>query len=74
MTNKLRYQMVIQWSDLDNCYLVGFPEFIGQTWRTHGDSYQEAVQNGVECLESLILDYEAAGEPLPNPIADQVAA
>lgn len=74
MMDKLKYQMVIQWSDLDNCYLVGFPDFIGQTWRTHGDSYQEAVQNGVECLESLIADYEAVGEALPKPTATQVAA
>lgn len=63
----LKYQMNIQWSDTDQCYLVGFPDFPGQKWRPHGETYQEAVQNGVECLESLILDYKTAGETLPIP-------
>jgi len=39
---KLKYQMIIQWSEEDNCFLVGFPDFPGQKWRTHGDSYEEA--------------------------------
>ena len=35
--------MVIQWSDIDNCYLVGLPDFTGQEWSTHGDSYTESL-------------------------------
>ena len=65
--NKWKYKMVIQWSDEDNCFLVGFPDFIGQKWRTHGDTYAEAVTNGEEALESLILAYQATGESLPTP-------
>ncbi len=65
--NNLKYQMIIQWSNEDNCYLVSLPEFPGQKWRTHGDTYQEAVNNGVECLEGLILDDQEAGETLPIP-------
>ena len=65
--SKYKYQMVIQWSDEDNCFLVGFPDFVGQKWRTHGDTYTEAVANGEEALESLIIAYEAQGESLPNP-------
>lgn len=67
MINKLKYQMVIQWSEDDNCFLVGFPDFTGQQWRTHGDTYEEAVTNGIEALESLVIAYEATGEPLPEP-------
>ncbi|GAX38178.1 type II toxin-antitoxin system HicB family antitoxin [Nodularia sp. NIES-3585] len=65
--NNLKYQMVIQWSESDNCFLVGFPDFPGQEWRTHGDTYQLAVANGVEALESLIIAYEATGDTLPQP-------
>jgi antitoxin HicB len=65
--NKPKYTMIIQWSEEDNCYVVGFPDFVGQKWRTHGDSYQEAVIKGVEVLELLIEDYRLAGEPLPIP-------
>lgn len=67
MTSKLKYQMVIQWSDEDHCFLVGFPDFPGQQWRTHGESYEEAVTQGIEALESLVMAHAAAGEPLPEP-------
>lgn len=66
--NKYKYKMVIQWSEEDNCFLVGFPDFVGQKWRTHGDTYTEAVANGEEALESLIIAYQATGESLPQPI------
>lgn len=64
---KPKYPMIIQWSESDNCYLVGLPDFPGQQWRTRGDTYAEAVANGVEVLELLIEDYQLAGEPLPSP-------
>ncbi len=71
--SKFKYQMLIQWSEEDNCFLVGFPDFPGQRWRTHGDSYEEAVTNGIEALESLIMAYESTGEQLPEPIVNKAA-
>lgn len=65
--NKLKYQMVIQWSDADDCFLVGFPDFPGQQWRTHGETYEEAVTHGIAALESLVIAYEAVGDSLPQP-------
>ncbi|MEH1903622.1 type II toxin-antitoxin system HicB family antitoxin [Nostoc sp.] len=70
--SKLKYQMVIQWSEEDNCFLVGFPDFSGQRWRTHGDTYELAVVNGIEALESLIIAYEATGDPLPEPTVSRM--
>ena len=67
MANPLKYQMVIQWSEADQCFLVGFPNFPGQQWRTHEDTYAEAVANGLEALESLVIACEATGDPLPKP-------
>ena len=52
---------------------MGFPDFTGQFWRTHGDSYEEAVTNGIEALESLIMAYEATGEKLPEPTVNKAA-
>lgn len=66
-TNKFQYQIVIQWSEEDSCFLVGFPDFPGQQWRTHGETYEEAVTQGIEALEALVMAYEAAGDPLPEP-------
>ncbi len=65
---KIKYRMVIQWSDEDDCFLVALPDFPGQYWRTHGETYEEAVANGKEAIESLILAYEADDEPLPSPL------
>jgi len=66
-TEKMKYEMVIRWSEEDDCYLVGLPDFPGQQWRTHGDTYQIAVANGVEALESLIDTYNINGDRLPEP-------
>ena len=65
--DRFKYQMVIQWSEEDNCFLVGFPDFPGQQWRTHGETYEEAVTQGIEALESLVMAYETSGDPLPEP-------
>ena len=64
---KIKYEMTIVWSEEDDCYLVGFPDFPGQKWRTHGDTYETAVHNGVEALESLMIAYEVSCESLPEP-------
>ena len=64
---QIKYPMVIQWSDEDNCYLVGLPDFPGQKWRTHGNTYAEAVKNAEEVLESLMELYQKLGESLPEP-------
>jgi predicted RNase H-like HicB family nuclease len=65
--------MIIQWSDQDNCFLVALPDFPGQQWRTDGSTYEEAVSNGKEALESLIISYLADGETLPEPNTIQAA-
>ena len=70
---KLKYKMIIEWSEEDNCFLVGFPDFPGQKWRTHGETYEEAVDNGTEALESLVIAYRATGETLPEPTISKAA-
>lgn len=49
------YTIVIQWSDEDRCYLVHLPEFPTQQFHTHGDTYQEALNNAQEVLGQYIL-------------------
>ena len=62
-----KYRMLIEWSDEDNCYLVTLPDFPGDLWRTHGETYLDAVKNGREAIESLIVTYESLNEKLPTP-------
>jgi predicted RNase H-like HicB family nuclease len=47
------YSMVIQWSVPDNTYIVTVPELPG--CKTHGDTYEEAVRNGQEVIELMLL-------------------
>jgi predicted RNase H-like HicB family nuclease len=60
------YSMLIRWSDEDQTFIVSLPEF-GPYANTHGDTYEEAVRMGRECLESLIDVYVADGLTLPEP-------
>ncbi|WAN69937.1 type II toxin-antitoxin system HicB family antitoxin [Moorena producens JHB] len=50
-----------------------WPDFLGQKWRTHGDYYEEAVKNGTEALESLVIAYQETGETLPEPTINKAA-
>jgi predicted RNase H-like HicB family nuclease len=59
------YSMLIEWSDEDQAYIVSLPEFPGN--HTHGDTYEEAVKQGQDLIESLIMWAQQDGKPLPQP-------
>jgi antitoxin HicB len=74
--NSLKYRVIIQWSDEDNCFLVSLPDFKDeQQWVTHGETYQEALQNAVEVMDMLLEIYQEKGEDLPvaQTLYDSVA-
>ncbi len=60
------YTVIVQWSNEDECYVVSLPEW-GEFCHTHGDTYQEAMQNAHEVLELLIDSAIQNSEPLPEP-------
>ncbi|MGB3509901.1 MAG: type II toxin-antitoxin system HicB family antitoxin [Microcoleaceae cyanobacterium] len=62
----IHYTIIIQWSEEDKCFVVSLPEW-GEFCQTHGDTYQEALQNAQEVLELLIESSLAEGKPLPEP-------
>jgi predicted RNase H-like HicB family nuclease len=62
----IQYSIVIQWSDRNNAYLVNVPELPG--CHTHGDTYQEALQNALEVIELWIEAAEKDGLPVPPPM------
>jgi antitoxin HicB len=71
-----RYSMLIQWSPEDAAFLVTLPEWEGRVFNpvTHGDTYEEAVRNGLIALEDLVFVARKHGEPLPEPRFLEVAA
>jgi antitoxin HicB len=62
-----KYQITIAWSPEDECYLAYLPDFADELMQpvTHGDTYQEALQHGLEVMNELILSLQAEGKPLP---------
>lgn len=59
------YSMIIQWSELDQVYIVTVPELPG--CRTHGKTYEEAVRQGEDAIETWIDGSRALGLPIPEP-------
>ncbi len=63
----MKYTIVIQWSNEDNCFVVFLPEFEDVMQPvTHGETYQEAFENAQEVLELLIDSLIEENKPLPS--------
>ncbi|MBE9045616.1 type II toxin-antitoxin system HicB family antitoxin [Pleurocapsales cyanobacterium LEGE 10410] len=74
--DSLKYKIVIQWSNEDNCFLVSLPDFADeQQWVTHGETYQEALENAIEVMDILVEIYQEKGKALPvaNTLYNSVA-
>ena len=59
----MKYSVLIQWSEEDQVYIALLPEW-GKYARTHGESYEEALENSKEVLEDLIYGYQKLGKAL----------
>lgn len=59
------YSMIIQWSELDQLFIVTVPELPG--CRTHGKSYEDAVRQGEDAIETWVEGSKASGLPIPEP-------
>ena len=65
MEHAKHYSMVILWDPLDGIYVVSVPELPG--CMTHGRTYEEAVRQGQDAIESWLMAALAAHEPAPLP-------
>lgn len=63
--NYPRYSMVIEWSDEDQAYVVTVPELPGCV--THGATYEEAVKQGRDAIESWVDVARDLGRRIPEP-------
>ena len=66
------YSMLIEWSDEDQVYIVTVPELPG--CKTHGSTYEEAVRQGQDAIETWIDAMQAWGRPVPAPRVYAVAS
>lgn len=63
----MKYTIVIEWSQQDQCFIVYLPEF-EQVMQpvTHGQTYEEALENAQEVLDLLINSALEEGQNLPQ--------
>ncbi len=61
--------MLIEWSDLDQAYIVTLPEWerAGALAHTHGATYAEAAGKGQELIEFLLEAALQGGDRIPTP-------
>ena len=60
------YTITIKWSNEDNCFVVFLPEFKDVMQPvTHGETYEEALNNAQEVIQLLVESYQVEGKSLP---------
>jgi predicted RNase H-like HicB family nuclease len=71
----MNYSILLQWSEADRLYLVTIPEFAELVMQpcTHGSTYQEALANAQDCIETCLEYWQAEGITPPKPNILQMA-
>ncbi|MEO0014318.1 MAG: hypothetical protein RLZZ535_2707 [Cyanobacteriota bacterium] len=61
----IKYELIIYWSELDNCFLVEVPELPG--CMADGQTYQDAVTNAEVIIQEWIETATELGRKIPEP-------
>lgn len=61
----IRYELIIYWSDEDNCFVVEVPELAGCC--VDGKTYSEAVSNVEIIIQEWIETAKELGRDIPEP-------
>ncbi|WP_068815832.1 type II toxin-antitoxin system HicB family antitoxin [Phormidesmis priestleyi] len=62
---KIKYELIIYWSEVDQVFIVEVPELPGCV--ADGETYQEAVQNVEVVIQQWIETAQELGRPIPEP-------
>ena len=62
---KIRYELIIYWSKVDEVFIVEVPELPGCI--ADGQTYQEAVKNVEIIIQEWIETAQELGRPIPEP-------
>jgi predicted RNase H-like HicB family nuclease len=64
-----RYSMNVQWSEVDQLFLVTIPEFADRVVMpcTHGKTREQAIYNGEEVIEMYLEAWQVESESIPEP-------
>lgn len=61
----IHYSMIIEWDPRDDIFVVTVPELPGCS--THGSTYEEAIQQGQDAIESWLDGADENGQSPPPP-------
>ena len=59
---KIKYELIIYWSEVDQAFIVEVPELPGCA--ADGETYQEAVQNAEVVIQQWIETAQELGRPI----------
>jgi predicted RNase H-like HicB family nuclease len=62
---KIRYELIIYWSEEDQAFIVEVPELVG--CMADGETYQEAVQNAELVIQEWIESAKQLERIIPEP-------
>jgi predicted RNase H-like HicB family nuclease len=62
---KIKYELIIYWSEVDQVFIVEVPELPGCA--ADGETYQEAVQNAEVIIQQWLATAQELGRPIPEP-------
>ena len=62
---KIRYELIIYWSEIDQVFIAEVPELSGCV--ADGETYQEAVQNVEVVIQEWIATAQELGRSIPEP-------
>jgi predicted RNase H-like HicB family nuclease len=65
MKRKMKYEMIICWSEEDQAYIAEVPELPG--CMADGQSYNEAVRAAERVAQEWIETAKELGRPIPEP-------
>lgn len=65
MRMKIRYELIIYWSEDDQAFIAEVPELVGCA--ADGATYQEAVQNVEVVIQDWMETAKELGRPIPEP-------
>jgi predicted RNase H-like HicB family nuclease len=61
----MKYEMILNWSAIDQAYIAEVPELPGCI--AHGDSYESALANVKEAMQLWLDTAKEFGDPIPAP-------
>ena len=65
LLNRIRYEVIIDWSDEDKSFIVEVPELPG--CMADGSTYQEALANAEVVIQEWIETAKELGRAVPEP-------